>query len=214
MYLNEVALVFYLSCGLIYVILMTRTKKKGTKSRHNIIKLILNNWVSQRFSDHNLALVVQALRNIIMGNSIFSSGLLILLGILVGLYESNLFDSETLLFSLKGLPIGLVKISFSVILIVFSLFNFILTIRMMNRLTLLFCAFPEKIMPDEIENLDIVEDSFKAGYNHLVLGTRGLFYLIPLLSWLIHPILFIVSTIGVTIYLIFFHDIRSSKSAD
>ena len=210
--INEISFFIFLFCVILYTVLMIIMKRSSKNSRYSIINDIYKNWVINRFKDQNLNVVVQGLRNIVMGNSIYSSALLILLGILAGLYESNFFNTDHSFLQINFLPLGLVKISLNAFIIIFSLLNFILAIRMMNRLTLLFCAYPEIIDTENLPGIQIMEEAFTSGQHHLFLGIRGIFFLIPSLLWIIHPIIFIILSIFVTTYLIFFHDLKKIKA--
>ncbi len=209
--LNEISLIFFLACILVYVILMYINSRKINASRYYQINEIYRHWITSRIKDQNLIVVIQALRNIVMGNSIYASALLILLGILVGLYSGMSRSDTTFLFGIEELPISLVQISLNVFIILFCVLNFILAIRMMNRTTLLFCAFPEKDCIENNEALSLIQESFMSGQQNLLLGMRGLFFLVPALTWLIQPILFMAGSVAVIYYLVFIHDIRRAK---
>ncbi len=210
---HEISLVLFLTSIAVYASLMIINSRSNSKSRYYQISEIYKNWVANRIKDQNLAVVVQALRNIVMGNSIYASALLILLGILVEVYNRLSQTNVVYLFGIEGLPVYLVQISLNVFIILFCVLNFILAIRMMNRTTLLFCAFPEKEKIEDIEGLSLIQESFISGHQNLLLGMRGLFFLVPALIWLIHPILFIVSTVIVAFYLIFLHDIKKAPES-
>lgn len=209
--INETALLIYAACVSIYIILMQASSALKINTAHAVIMGLYSNWIITRLKDKNLNTAIQALRNIVMGNTAYISALILLLGILVGLNESGIFKSEPLLFGYKSLSLGNVQMTITSSLVIFCLLNFILAIRMMNRAAILMCAYPEKAIPDNPETLPelpVLKHAFASGQNHLILGIRGIFYLVPAMAWIANPHLFIFLSIVVTVYLIFFHDLR------
>lgn len=209
MSLDELSFVLFVVCVIVYIGLMVRGNRPGSRTGYRVIIELYANWVESRFRDRNLNVAVQALRNIIMGNSIYASALLLFLGMLAGLYQSDAFSSAHCFFGLEGVHVNLVKISLNALITIFCLLNFMMAIRMMNRLTLLFCSFPQEVKPEEVKELRLMQETFDSGQNQLMLGNRGIFYLVPAMTWLIHPLAFMATTVVVTIYLVFFHDLQS-----
>ncbi|MEJ2250074.1 MAG: DUF599 family protein [Candidatus Lokiarchaeota archaeon] len=101
----------------------------------------------------------------------------------------------------------MVQISVNVIVIIFSLYNFILSIRLNVRVTLLITADPNKVVLGKFEGIALTQKTFLSAQNHWMFGLRGLFYLVATLFWFVNPFLFIICSIGVTLYLILFQDI-------
>jgi len=58
-----------------------------------------------------------------------------------------------------------------------------------------------------MDGITFTKNTMISAQNHWSFGLRGLFYLITVIGWLVHPIFFIIGTLGVTGYLIFFEDI-------
>jgi uncharacterized membrane protein len=141
-----------------------------------------------------------------MGNSTFISGLLILLGILIGFYGTEFFSKENF-FGINGLELGFIQISVNIAIIIFSLINFILSIRLIVRLTLGITGRPESYNFKDFEAKNLLKKVFISAQNHWMFGSRGLFYLVATLSWIINPYLLIIFSIILTSYLIFWGDI-------
>ncbi|PWI47337.1 hypothetical protein CEE45_12135 [Candidatus Heimdallarchaeota archaeon B3_Heim] len=201
-----IALGIFVICILIYSIMIIYGLRHPTTSRKGSLNLIYEYYVDERVKESPL-IAVQAIRNIIMANTAFISSLLVLLGLLLAFYQ--------LIFSVEMIPgsdisLGFIQMVVMVIIIVFCLFNFVLAIRMLVRFTLLISANPEKIEFCGMTGLQFTKDTMISAQNHWSFGLRGLFYLITVLAWLAHPILFLIGAIGVTTYLIFFEDIYDS----
>lgn len=203
--LNEISLFVFIGCIIVYTILLFVSYNKKKPSERNAIKQIFKTWVNQR-TKGELIVAVQSLRNVIFGASTFISGLLILLGLIIGFYDTY-FINNTLFFGIPELSLGLVQISVNVIVIIFSLYNFILSIRLNVRVTLLITADPNKVVLGKFEGIALTQKTFLSAQNHWMFGLRGLFYLVATLFWFVNPFLFIICSIGVTLYLILFQDI-------
>jgi uncharacterized membrane protein len=188
-----------------YLILLIGISKRDRPSQKTALNLVYKNWVKNRANDENLLYATQALRNFIMGNATFISGLLVLIGILVGVYNSAVF-SRRHFFGIEFLTLGFVQMGINSIIAFFSLFNFILSIRYIVRVSMLLSGDAQKYSKGEFKAIDIAERAFTLAQNHWMFGNRGLFFLIATLSWLIDTTLFIITTIIITFYLIVFQD--------
>ena len=204
--LDEFAFIIFLVCISLYIFLLIYSITQKKPSQRNVFNLIYKNWVDNRLKDDEPLVGIQALRNFIMSNSIFITALLILLGLLIGIYSSYNFKGTTFL-GFKELSLDVAKIVLNIFMIIFCLFNFILCIRMLNRTSLLLCGNPQEYSIGKYKGLELIQKSFISAQNHWMYGIRGLFYLIATLFWLINTILFMACTIIVTLYLILFQDI-------
>lgn len=177
------------------------------KTRRGLLSMVYHNWIKVHLREGPDSLVaVQAIRNQIMGSSIFISALLVLLGIVLGLY--TIFpEGNVVIFLFAAFSLISVQITLITLIIVFCLFNFIYSVRMAVRLTFLITADPEKVSLNKMDALKFTADSLTSLQNHWMFGIRGIFFLIPTLTWLLNPLFFIIGTICVTIYLVFFQDI-------
>jgi len=205
--IDELSFLIFLLCIITYIILFViKSRNRKTASERSTLNLVYKNWVEHRINDENLLYATQALRNFIMGNSTFISGLLILIGILVGVYNTQILSS-TLFWGIQGLPIGFVQMAINLVIVFFSLFNFILSIRYIVRVSLLLSSDIKKFSEGKYKGVDIAKKAFISAQNHWMFGIRGLFFLIATLSWLIDSLFFIIITIVVMLYLVLFQDI-------
>ncbi|UYP44032.1 hypothetical protein NEF87_000317 [Candidatus Lokiarchaeum ossiferum] len=204
--IHELAIITFIVCIATYFVFFYLNKIKRNPSQRNVMRLIYANWVEERLNDDSVLTGVQALRNFMMGNSSFISALFILLGLLVGFYSGGFLD-ETVIFN--SLTTGLVQISSIIVVISYCLVNFILSLRFITRLSLLITGNPRKYSIKKIEGINIAKRTFISAQNHWMLGVRGLFFMIATLLWLVNPILFIISSVLITVYLIGFHDFWS-----
>ncbi|MFX0050085.1 MAG: DUF599 family protein [Candidatus Hodarchaeota archaeon] len=200
--IDHIAFSVFFVCIITYAFITVYGFRHPSKSKRGSLNIVYQKWVDERIEDSSLV-AIQAMRNLIMANSVFISALLVLLGLLLGFY-SVIFSDQV--FFLPTIPIGLVQVTLLTLVIIFCIFNFVLSIRMLVRFTLLIGVKPNKINICGHDGLDFTKNTLLSGQTHWTIGLRGLFYLIIILAWLIHPLLFSIGSIGVTSYLIFFED--------
>lgn len=206
-FIEEVAFTIFLMCLLIYTILFLNSLTTKRPSQRAVLNEIYRNWVSNQLNNQDTIVSVQAIRNFIMANSTFISALFILLSMLIGIYDV-FFVNNAPFWGNEHLTLGLVKITLNIFIIVFALYNFIVSIRMLSRLTILITGNPQDYsMGDgKIKGKEITKKTFVLAQNHWMFGIRSLFYLAATLVWYLDAILFIIMSILVTIYLIVFQD--------
>jgi uncharacterized membrane protein len=197
------ALVVFGISILVYTIMLIYGLRNPDTSRKGSLNQIYKQFVDVRIQQSPL-IAIQAMRNLIMANSAFISALLVLLGILLAFYE-QVFSPELL--PNTEIRLGFIQMVLMVLIIVFCLFNFVLAIRMSIRFTLLISSEPSQIDLCGMNGITFTKNTMISAQNHWSFGLRGLFYLITVIGWLVHPIFFIIGTLGVTGYLIFFEDI-------
>jgi len=205
--LDELGLLIFACCILIYLSAILFSFKKKKRSKLKFLGEIYRNWVNNRIKDENQLVAIQTLRNFIMGNSTFISAFFILLGILVGFYSSGFFSNNPFL-GIPNFPLGLIQISLNIVIIMFCLINFTLSIRSITRLSLIISGNPQEYIKDDFNGVDLAKKTFIAAKNHWMAGVRGLFYLIASLTWFLNSWFFIISTIFITFYLIAIHDVK------
>jgi uncharacterized membrane protein len=204
--IDELSALIFMGCLLLYIILFIIKSQKKESSERATLNLVYKNWVQNRINDENLLYATQALRNFIMGNATFISGLLILVGFLVGVYNTQILSSEPF-WGFNGLTLGFVQMATNLALIFFSLFNFILSIRYIVRVSILMAGEIKSFSDREFDGITVTRKAFISAQNHWLFGMRGLFFLFATLSWLIDAIFFILITIIIMVYLILFQDI-------
>jgi uncharacterized membrane protein len=209
-YLEMFALVVFGISILVYTIMLIYGLRNPDTSRKGSLIQVYKHFVDVRIQQSPL-IAIQAMRNLIMANSAFISALLVLLGILLAFYD-QVFSPE--LFPNTEISLGFIQMVLMVLIIVFCLFNFVLAIRMSIRFTLLISSAPSEIDLCGIDGITFSKNTIISAQNHWSFGLRGLFYLITVIGWLVHPIFFIIGTFGVTGYLIFFEDIFERKKIE
>jgi uncharacterized membrane protein len=170
--------------------------------------MIYEGWVEHRLEapDSEIA-TVQILRNVIMANSTLISALFILLGILLGFYGTNI-SGDLLVF---GVQVDFFKITLNVTVIIFCILNFVMSVRSINRCSLLMTGDPEKYNLGDMNGIEATKEAFIASKNHWMFGIRALFFLVASMTWFISSLLLIAASIGITIYLILVRDIKRIK---
>lgn len=205
--IDEIAFLIFIGCLILYLGIILYSYKSRKPTRLKLLNEIYKNWAHIHVERDRHLIAIQALRNFTMGNSIFISAFFILLGILIGFYTSGSFNS-TPFWGIPQLTIGLMQISVNLIIIMFCVINFSLSIRSITRLSLLITADIKEYSTDEFTGVAFAENTFIAAKNHWMAGVRGLFYLITTLIWFVNSLFFIVTTILMTIYLISIHDVK------
>jgi uncharacterized membrane protein len=112
-----------------------------------------------------------------------------------------------LLFNIPGLSLGIIKFSLIIIMLIFCLFNFILSIRYATRLSILITGKPRDFSIGDIKGFKLTKQTLVKAQNHWMLGIRSLFYLATSFFWYINSILFIIVSIIITAYLFISHDV-------
>ena len=203
---NEVAFFTFLLCIVIYITMMFICKKMGKLYNRKLLTRIYKDWVDARIDDLSHIVTVQTIRNSIMSNSIFISALLLFLSIIIGLFTGE-YVGDAGDFLGSYISVGIVQISLISVISIISLLNFIFSVRMLQRSQLLITANTKK-REDIFENTyKLMQKSFIGAELHWMGGIRGFFFLIPTITWLFSPIVFLITTILITIYLIGWHDL-------
>ncbi len=210
LYLEVFALTIFGISILIYTCMLIYGLRHPASSRKGSLIQIYKQFVDVRIQQSPL-IAIQAMRNLIMANSAFISALLVLLGILLAFYD-HVFSPE--LFPGTEISLGFIQMVLRVLIIIFCLFNFVLAIRMSIRFTLLISSDPSQIDVCGVSGITFTKDALISAQNHWSFGIRGLFYLITAVGWIVHPIFFIIGTLGVTGYLIFIEDIFERRKEE
>ncbi|MBD3196500.1 MAG: DUF599 family protein [Candidatus Lokiarchaeota archaeon] len=204
--LDDIALIVFAVCFSSYIAIFYFTMKTKKPSKYSVFQLIYDNWVKSRLNVESPLTAVQALRNFIMGNSTFVSSLFLLLGIIIG-FSDNIMSNSSPVFGIDLFYLGIVQFSNTILMIVFSLFNFILSIRYATRLSILITGKPDDFSIGEIGGITVTKQTLVSAQTHWTLGVRGLFFLAASFFWFINGVLFLIITVAITIYLLLSHDI-------
>jgi len=150
-----------------------------------------------------------------MVNTGFISALLVLAGLLIGLFQIAFTNTGQFFWGLiPGFTVGVAQLVLIIFTIAFSLFNFINSNRMIGNLTLMITSNPQ----DDEREINFVKLTFRSAQRSWMLGIRGLFYVVTVLTWIISPIILIVGTYLITVYIILVQDLaildRNSKKKE
>ncbi|MHA1125404.1 MAG: DUF599 family protein [Candidatus Heimdallarchaeota archaeon] len=203
--LDELAFFSFIGCLIIAIIFLFVSLKKPY-TRKGLRRKIMSNWVEINLKEGNKTTAVQALRNLLMVNAAFISALLVLSGLIIGLYNRVFTNSDVFLW-IPRFKVGLAQMILIVITIVISLFSFINSNRMIGNLTFLITSNPEEVEIEDFKGINLVKDTFRIAQRSWMFGIRGLFYLIVSLTWLIHPLVFLICSYLVTVYIILVQDL-------
>ncbi|MGM0468292.1 MAG: DUF599 family protein [Promethearchaeati archaeon] len=208
--IDEIAFIFFFSCILLYSILLIIRFRRDTPFKLTIYNKIYEDWVKNRLDGSSEISTVQILRNMQVGNSTLISALFILLGILLGFYNTSFLDTSAF-FWIEELELGLVKITINISVIMFCVINFILSIRAITRCSILISGKPQNYKVGKMDGLTAAKNAFISGKNHWMYGIRGLFFLTASLIWFLNAIIFMILTALISVYLITFRDIKRIK---
>jgi uncharacterized membrane protein len=205
--LDEIAFCIFCFSVILYTSLLFIRFRSDKPFKLTLYNEIYEDWVKNRLEMSSEISTVQILRNVQVANSTLISALFILLGILIGFYNSAFLDTSPF-FWIEGLERGFMKISVNIFVIMFCIINFILSIRSITRCSLLISGKPQNYAIGNMNGVDAAKRAFLSGKNHWMYGIRGLFFLIATLTWFLDSILFIVLTCLISGYLILFRDAR------
>ncbi|MHA1442496.1 MAG: DUF599 family protein [Candidatus Heimdallarchaeota archaeon] len=211
--LDELAFFSFIGCIILSIVFLFISLNKSY-SRKGLRRKILSKWIDINL-DENRAIAVQALRNILMVNTGFISALLVLAGLLIGLFQIAFTNTGQFFWGLiPGFTVGVAQLVLIIFTIAFSLFNFINSNRMIGNLTLMITSNPQ----DDEREINFVKLTFRSAQRSWMLGIRGLFSVVTVLTWLISPIILIVGTYLITVYIILVQDLaildRNSKKKE
>jgi len=206
---NEASFFVFLGCVLTYTILLIIATKKGKFSNRLLLTRIYKDWVDARIDDLSHIVTIQTIRNSILSNTGFITALLVFLGLIINIYDNpaGIFNRSQDFFGSITISIGIMQISLIAAITVFSLFNFTFSVRMLQRAQLLITSNTKKREEIFEDTYNLMQKSFSTAQNHWMSGIRGLYYLVPSLIWLYHPIAFLITTVLITLYLVGWHDL-------
>ncbi len=78
---------------------------------------------------------------------------------------------------------------------------------MASNLSYLITSQPQDVEINDIKGVGLTRYTFRISQCSWMLGVRRLFFIIAAVTWLIHSIFFIVSTLILTLYVILIQDI-------
>jgi uncharacterized membrane protein len=204
--LDEIAFFLFILSFIVSIILMYYSLSRE-KTRKGIRRRILKKWVFHNIDLKNMN-AVQAIRNLIIVNNAFISALLVLTGLIIGLYNNIFIKTDQFLW-IAGFTVKIGQLVVVGFCIIICLISFINSNRMAANLSFLITSNPQTDEEDEKqkeENLVLIRDVFRISQRSWMLGIRGIFFLLASITWLLHPIALIVSSVLITIYVVLVHD--------
>ena len=211
---NEVAFFVFVFCVLVYIVLMFVCKMTGKNYKRASLNRIYRSWVDARIDDLSHIITVQTIRNSIMSNSIFISALLVFLSLIIGLFTGEYIEYTDDFLGSMTITVGIVQITLIAAISIISLFSFILSVRMLQRSQLLITSNTKKREDIFEKTYKLMHRTFLAAQTHWMGGIRGIFFLIAAITWLLNPIVFLITTIVITIFLIGWHDLSLFSKED
>ncbi|MDP6613098.1 MAG: DUF599 domain-containing protein [Candidatus Hydrothermarchaeota archaeon] len=205
--LDIAGLVIFFLCSVVYhssyYLVMRHYPQHTVKTRINLYRRA---WVEHilRTKDYHLA-VLQA-RGLININTFLASASLIFIGVILNLLVNTDKVSGLGLISLELFEI---KIMLIVVVYSFSFFSFLSSLRNLRIFTMLIPT-PRQVINKHsgIKAVDYFTRKVNKASGSYTLGSRSLYYSIPVFLWLVSPWLFILSTLVMTAYFALRKDYR------
>lgn len=155
-------------------------------------------WLDSHSCGCDSMVVIQTMRNTIMCASFLASTAIILMmaafNVLMNLQQASTLMKDAYMFNAADPGVEMFKILLIVIILSYSFFNFTWHVREINYISFII-NIPKDAL-DRIEGHDSSEHMVqlfqKAGI-YFSMGTRGFYFLVPLLMWFFNPILMILS---------------------
>lgn len=215
-------IIFLVSVSVYSIKLIYGIKKPGTAKR-GFLNIFYGLWVSRVLNTKDTIIAVQTMRNLIMTTTFLSSSMLVLLGLLIRIPSNGL--DELLYFSATSTEIiAQIKLLLFVGVLIFSVIMFLLSLRQMVRFTILvgipndafanICVHTinsknNEISEDHIDPVELRKHVFLRAMNRFTFGIRAVFYGITIILWFISVYAFIIGTISLTSFLIFYQDVKT-----
>ncbi len=221
--LNTIAVVIFFICITIYTIGLLYKIKRPSWGERGFLNILYGLWVKRMIDTKETITAVQTLRNLIMVITFLSSSMLLLLGLLLQSPAIANSSTSTDIFAQY-------KLMLFVVVIVFSVTMFLLSLRQMVRFSILI-----GIPTDSIKNISkdfilsnrtktkndgkdqiyidterLRRDVFLRAMNRFTFGMRAVFYGIVITLWFVNTYAFIIGTLSLTILLVIHHDVEPS----
>jgi len=191
--LDELAFFSFIGCIIISIIFLFISLNRPY-TRKGLRRKIISKWVDVNL-DGNKTLAVQTLRNLLMVNAAFISAMLVLAGLLIGLHQMAFTNTNLFLWGIiPGFTVGIAQLVLILLTIAFSLFSFINSNRMIGNLTLMITSNSEEDENEELKETKFIKETFNSSQRSWMLGIRGLFYVVTVLTWIISPIFLMVGS--------------------
>lgn len=206
--LDQVDLCIFMAGTGIYKVFLTQILRSNRKTFYIIqVQSIRNAWIEKYGMGEEPVLVVQTLRNKIMISSFMASTALILIiggfNFVFGMDMGKIEPKSLFFFNLLDPDLQIVKVLLIIIVLLYSFFHFLWHIRELHNMSLILNVPEErleKITP--LRPLDFLTNMYVNSGIHFTLGIRGYYFFIPLILWMFHPAMMMVSFFGIMLFLV------------
>ena len=220
--INIAAFIIFLGSVFIYSVKLLYGMKKPITAKRGFLNIFYGLWVRRMIDTRHTIIAIQTMRNLIMATTFLSSSMLLLLGLLIRIPDNGL-DEIFYLSATSTEIIAQFKLLLFVAVIIFSIIMFLLSLRQMVRFSILIGIPNESFDTISIHNINsknkkanehinaeaLRKDVFLRAMNRFTFGIRAVFYGIVIILWFISVYAFIVGTISLTAFLIFYQDVKT-----
>ncbi|MEN9559992.1 MAG: hypothetical protein RLZZ502_1203 [Pseudomonadota bacterium] len=186
-------------------------KSKQQVSLLNALIPYRKQWLSNTVTRENRILDSQLLGNLIQSATFFSSTTILIMGGLLALTsagEKNLDLVGNIPFAAKvSAQATELKIILLVLIFMFAFVKFSWSLRQYNFVSILIGALPERDAGDEQNLATRAANILHLAGENFTQGLRSYYFALPALLWVVHPLLFVLSTLTLvmTLYWMEFH---------
>lgn len=206
--LDFVALFIFLIGTTAYKLFLVRILR-DEQNRYYVyqLRLIRNAWIRTYGMGADPILVVQTMRNKIMISSFMASTALILIiggfNFVFGMDIAKIKSGSVFFFSLVDPDLEVIKVLLIIIILLYSFFHFLWHTRELHNMSLILNVSREELARiSPLPPQDFLENMYINSGIHFTMGIRGYYFLIPLLLWMFHPVMMIVSFFGIMLFLV------------
>ncbi len=180
------------------------TEKEGINTKKGRIQECVSSWISRSLEDKDYLLVVHQIRNIIMAITFLATLSVILIGFLLGYMDVGpIIEEPSAVLPDYSYPVWVILGT-----LIFSILNFMLSLRYFTQLTYLLKSSPEKLSAvEDSKPEDYLKKLFVIGNREYTMGRRSMIYALVGLFWFLDVWLFIFLTVVVTFMFAVLHDI-------
>jgi uncharacterized membrane protein len=220
--INIVAFLIFLASVFIYSVKLIYGMRKPGTAKRGFLNIFYGLWVRRMMDTRDTIIAIQTMRNLIMTTTFLSSSMLLLLGLIIRIPENGL-DEIFYLSATSTEIIAQLKLLLFVAVIIFSIIMFLLSLRQMVRFSILIGIPNESFdivsihdissndkKTDEHVNAEVLRrDVFLRAMNRFTFGIRAVFYGITIILWFLSVYAFIIGTLSLTAFLIFYQDVKT-----
>jgi uncharacterized membrane protein len=211
--LDVIAVILYLLCTVVYhgsyYYIMKLFPGRTFKSHMNVLRRA---WIEYIIKNKEYLIAVNQLRDLVNINTFLASAILISIGALLNLML-NIDKMENL--SILTAGDFELKIALLMLVLTTSFFCYLSSLRNLRIVTMLIPAPPEAFRQHTGEDaVEYLTDKINIASSYYTLGSRGMFYAIPILFWLISTWAFIGVTLLMTLYFALKRDYHRPRVAE